>query len=277
MEVAGKWVVPENDYLYPPYLRYSFKRTHMIYLKQIRLLDPDLVKGDVKYPYAVPAVRHIEAFLFDRPLTFLVGENGMGKSTVLEALMKKLPSDHTMIYDGEDYGAVKIAVNDLHEQIAPVFERKPDDVFVFRAESFFNYADRIDREARRQSFDYGRSYVLDRLGGRMLLQQSHGESFMSLFLNYSEKNTLFILDEPEAALSPARQMGLLVRMRELVERGCQFIVSTHSPILLGYPGARIYQVEETGVAAVAYEETEPYTLTKYFLDHTDRMLHELGF
>lgn len=249
----------------------------MIYLKQIRLLDPDRVKGDVKYPYAVPAVRHIESLLFDRPLTFLVGENGMGKSTVLEALMKKLPSDHTMMYDGEDYGAVKIAVNDLHEQIAPVFERKPDDVFVFRAESFFNYADRIDREARRQSFDYGRSYVLDRLGGRMLLQQSHGESFMSLFLNYSEKNTLFILDEPEAALSPARQMGLLVRMRELVERGCQFIVSTHSPILLGYPGARIYQVEETGVAAVAYEETEPYTLTKYFLDHTDRMLHELGF
>lgn len=249
----------------------------MIYLKQIRLLDPDLVKGEVKYPYAVPAVRYMASFLFDRPVTFLVGENGMGKSTLLEALMKKLPTDEAMAYDGEDYWTVKIAANDLDEQIVPVFECRPEDVFVFRAESFFNYADRIDRRAMRESFDYGKSYVLDRLGGQMLLQQSHGESFMSLFLNYSEKNTLFVLDEPEAALSPARQLGLLVRMRELAGRGCQFIISTHSPILLGYPEARIYQVEEAGVSAVAYEETEHYTLTKYFLNHTGRMLHELGF
>lgn len=256
----------------------------MIYLKQIRLLDPHLVKGEVKYPYAVPAVRYIESFRFDRPVSFLVGENGMGKSTVLEALMKKLPvlmkklpADDAMLYDGEDFGTVKIAANDLDEQIVPVFACKPDDLFVFRAESFFNYADKIDRRAMRESFDYGKSYVLDRMGGRLLLQQSHGESFMSLFLNYSEKNTLFILDEPEAALSAARQLALLVRMRELVERGCQFIISTHSPILLGYPGARIYQVEETGAAAVAYEETESYTLTNYFLTHTGRMLHELGF
>lgn len=249
----------------------------MIYLKQIRLLDPDRVKGEVKYPYAVPAVRYIESFRFDRPVSFLVGENGMGKSTVLEALMKKLPADDAMVYDGEDFRTVKVAANDLDEQIVPVFERRPDDLFVFRAESFFNYADKIDRRAMRESFDYGKSYVLDRMGGRLLLQQSHGESFMSLFLNYSEENTLFILDEPEAALSAARQLGLLVRMRELVERGCQFIISTHSPILLGYPGARIYQVEESGAAAVAYEETEAYTLTNYFLTHTGRMLHELGF
>lgn len=249
----------------------------MIYLKQIRLLDPDRVKGEVKYPYAVPAVRYIESFRFDRPVSFLVGENGMGKSTVLEALMKKLPADDAMVYDGEDFRTVKVAANDLDEQIVPVFERRPDDLFVFRAESFFNYADKIDRRAMRESFDYGKSYVLDRLGGRLLLQQSHGESFMSLFLNYSEENTLFILDEPEAALSAARQLGLLVRMRELVERGCQFIISTHSPILLGYPDARIYQVEESGAAAVAYEETEAYTLTNYFLTHTGRMLHELGF
>lgn len=249
----------------------------MIYLKQIRLLDPDRVKGEVKYPYAVPAVRYIESFRFDRPVSFLVGENGMGKSTVLEALMKKLPADDAMVYDGEDFWTVKVAANDLDEQIVPVFERRPDDLFVFRAESFFNYADKIDRRAMRESFDYGKSYVLDRMGGRLLLQQSHGESFMSLFLNYSEENTLFILDEPEAALSAARQLGLLVRMRELVERGCQFIISTHSPILLGYPGARIYQVEESGAAAVAYEETEAYTLTNYFLTHTGRMLHELGF
>lgn len=249
----------------------------MIYLKQIRLLDPDRVKGEVKYPYAVPAVRYIESFRFDRPVSFLVGENGMGKSTVLEALMKKLPADDAMVYDGEDFRTVKVAANDLDEQIVPVFERRPDDLFVFRAESFFNYADKIDRRAMRESFDYGKSYVLDRMGGRLLLQQSHGESFMSLFLNYSEENTLFILDEPEAALSAARQLGLLVRMRELVERGCQFIISTHSPILLGYPDARIYQVEESGAAAVAYEETEAYTLTNYFLTHTGRMLHELGF
>lgn len=200
----------------------------------------------------------------------------MGKSTVLEALMSKLSMDKEMAYDGEDEKTYKTSVNDLDEQIELQFEERPSDVFSFRAESFFNYADKIDRQAMRESFQFGKSYVLERMGGHMLLQQSHGESFMSLFLNYSERNTLFLLDEPEAALSPQRQLGLLIRMHELEKAGCQFIISTHSPILLGYPGAKIFQIENDGVKEVPYEETEHYTITKYFLNHTDRMLKELG-
>lgn len=249
----------------------------MIYVRRIKLLDSARVEGETGFPYGVPAVRYIESFEFDRPVTFLVGENGMGKSTVLEALMAKMPTDRNMMYDGEDYWTVKIAVNDLDEQIEPVFDARPQDVFCFRAESFFNYADKIDRIAMRESFDFGKSYVLDRMGGHMLLQQSHGESFMSLFLNYSNKNTLFLLDEPEAALSPQRQLSLLVRIHELAEAGCQFIISSHSPILLAYPGAKIYQIEAEGLQSIPYQETQHYTLTKYFLNHTDRMLHELGF
>lgn len=249
----------------------------MVYLRRIHLLDPDRVEGEAKFPYNVPAVRFIESFEFDSAVSFLVGENGMGKSTVLEALMAKLPGDREMMYDGEDYWTVKIAANDLDEQIKPVFDARPSDIFCFRAESFFNYADKIDRKAMRESFDFGKSYVLDRMGGHLLLQQSHGESFMSLFLNYSNKNTLFLLDEPEAALSPQRQLSLLVRLHELAKAGCQFIISSHSPILLAYPGAKIFQIEPEGVRVVPYEETEHYTLTKYFLNHTDRMLHELGF
>lgn len=240
-------------------------------------MDSNRLGEDAKYPYGVPAVRHIESFEFDQPVSFLVGENGMGKSTVLEALMAQMPTDQNMMYDGEDYWTVKIAANDLDKQIKPVFDARPQETFCFRAESFFNYADKIDRIAMRQSFDFGKSYVLDRMGGHMLLQQSHGESFMSLFLNYSNKNTLFLLDEPEAALSPQRQLSLLVRIHELAEAGCQFIISSHSPILLAYPGAKIYQIEEEGIHVIPYEETEHYTLTKYFLNHTDRMLRELGF
>lgn len=248
----------------------------MIYLKQINLLDHDRIEGEAKYPYSAPAVRYIESFRFDKSVSFLVGENGMGKSTVLEALMSKLSVDEEMAYDGEDERTFKISVNDLDEQIEPIFEKRPSDIFSFRAESFINYADKIDRQAMRESFQFGKSYVLERMGGHMLLQQSHGESFMSLFLNFSEKNTLFLLDEPEAALSPQRQLGLLIRMHELVQTDCQFIISTHSPILLGYPGAKIYQIDNEGVKGVAYEETEHYTITKYFLNHTDRMLKELG-
>lgn len=255
----------------------EINQQNMIYLRRIKLLDPDLVQGEAKYPYCVPAVRHIESFAFDRPVSFLVGENGMGKSTVLEALMAQMPTDRNMMYDGEDYWTVKIAANDLDKQIELMFDARPQDIFCFRAESFFNYADKIDRIAMRESFDFGKSYILDRMGGHMLLQQSHGESFMSLFLNYSNKNTLFLLDEPEAALSPQRQLSLLVRIHELAQAGCQFIISSHSPILLAYPDAKIYQIEEEGPQVIAYEETEHYTLTKYFLNHTDRMLHELGF
>ena len=231
----------------------------MIYLKQVKLLDPDLVAGDpeeLKYPYKAPAVRFTESFIFRKPVTFLVGENGAGKSTLLEAMMSKYEErdeeEPGMLYDGTE--AYKIYANVL---------------------PFFNLVAELDRQAQLELRKYSRIYAYKAYGGRSLLEQSHGESFLSAFLNYASRNTLFILDEPEAALSPQRQLALLVRIHELVNNGCQLIISTHSPILMAYPNADIYAIDDTGAHVTPYEETEHYQLTKYFLTHTEQMMKEL--
>lgn len=252
----------------------------MIYLKQIKLEDPDLVTGnpeELKYPYRAAAVRFTESFIFQKPVTFLVGENGAGKSTLLEAVMTKYTerdeNDPGMLYDGNE--AYKVYANVLPEHIRLVENRKPDKHFFFRAESFFDHANELDLQAQRELRKYSRIYAYNQYGGRSLLEQSHGESFLSAFFNYASRNTLFILDEPEAALSPQRQLALLVRIHELARQNCQLIISTHSPILMAYPDADIYSIDEEGARITPYEETEHYQLTRYFLTHTEQMLKEL--
>ena len=165
--------------------------------------------------------------------------------------------------------------NVLPEHIKLIETRKPEKHFFFRAESFFNHAAELDRQAQLELRKYSKIYAYKAYGGRSLLEQSHGESFLSAFLNYASRNTLFILDEPEAALSPQRQLALLVRIHELVNNGCQLIISTHSPILMAYPNADIYAIDDTGAHITPYEETEHYQLTKYFLTHTEQMMKEL--
>ena len=251
----------------------------MIFLRRIRLADPSRITGNperLKFPYNVAAVRYIESFEFRQPVTFLVGENGAGKSTLLEALMNKYerpdPYAHGMLYD---YAEAKTFVNDLPDNLLLEEPEHPLRRFFFRAETFFEQAEKTDAKADREEFLYGKSYTLEAYGGRRLLEQSHGESFLNTFFNCRGRNTLFLLDEPEAALSPQRQLSLLVRIRELVEQDAQLIISTHSPLLLGYPGADIYQIDETGARLVAYEETEHYRLMHYFLNYRERMLAEL--
>ena len=139
----------------------------------------------------------------------------------------------------------------------------PTDSYFLRAESFYNVASAMDpRDA-------------DRYGGRNLHAQSHGEAFLSLVLHRLRGNGLYLFDEPEAALSPARQLALLAAMHRLVQRNSQFIIATHSPILLGYPGATIYLFGEKKLARIAYPDTEHYQITKAFLDRPERMLNEL--
>ena len=142
---------------------------------------------------------------------------------------------------------------------------RPRDGFFLRAESFFNVA-----TAAEEYDPLMRAY-----GGRSLHAQSHGESFMALVLERLRGHGLYLFDEPEAALSPTRQMSLLAAMYDLVSRGSQFIVSTHSPILLGYPGATIYMFTEDKVARVPYTETEHYVVTRSFLNNPEGMLREL--
>lgn len=150
--------------------------------------------------------------------------------------------------------------------------RYPKDGFFLRAESFYNVASNIDQMDEEPSFS---PRLIDSYGGVSLHNQSHGESFLALVQNRFGGHGLYLLDEPEAALSPARQLTLLGQMHLLVEEDSQFIVATHSPILMAYPGASIYLLDETGVQPVAYRETEHYQLTRRFLEDPERMFRYL--
>ena len=217
-----------------------------------------------EYPFSIPAIRQLSQLNLDPKVTFLAGENGSGKSTLLEAI--------ALVEGLNAEGGSRNFNFSTHESHSTLCQflrlgrgsrsvRKAD-AFFFRSESFYNVA----TEAERLGVAYG---------DRSLHEQSHGESFLSLILNRFFGNGLYILDEPEAALSPSRQLSLLRAMYELVEDGSQFIVATQSPIVLGYPKATIYWLSDTGIAPIAYTDTEHFRVTRSFLTQRDRMLREL--
>lgn len=206
------------------------------------------------YPFNIPAVQAIESIKFDTPVTFLVGENGSGKSTIIESIAVAAGFDAEGGTKNYSFATVN-TVSKLHESIGLIRgARKEKTGFFLRAESFYNVAS----EAERVEMQYGAS---------SFHTQSHGESFLALANHQFKPNGLYILDEPEAALSPQRQLAFLTRMHDLASQGSQFIVATHSPILLAYPNASIYELDQQGVSKVTYEETELYKLTLDFLSH----------
>lgn len=216
----------------------------------------------------MPAVSALEELRFSQPVTFFVGENGSGKSTILEAIASSYgfnPEGGTRNFNFSSYQSHS-NLNEYLTVIKGVF--RPEDGFFLRAESFYNVASEIEKLDEDGK-------LINRYGGISLHEQSHGESFMSLFLHKFKENSLYILDEPEAALSPARQMTMIARMHELVRAGCQFIIATHSPIIMAYPEAEIYTLNEDGYTKMSYKETEHYQITKAFLDAPDRMLNIL--
>ena len=208
---------------------------------------------------------------FDRPVTFLVGENGTGKSTLLEAVAVACgfnPEGGTRNFSFSTRATHSV----LGEYLTPVRKRYPRDGFFLRAESFYNVATNIDELDEAPSFS---PRLIDSYGGVSLHKQSHGESFLALVQNRFGGEGLYLLDEPEAALSPSRLLTLLGEMDQLVKRDSQLIVATHSPILMAFPGARIYELSGEGIRPVEYRETEHYQLTKRFLDDPERMLRYL--
>ncbi|WP_246188125.1 AAA family ATPase [Paenibacillus tengchongensis] len=226
-----------------------------------------------EYPFHLPAVRELRRLEFKHQVTFLVGENGTGKSTLLEGIAAAWgfnPEGGTLNFSF----STQATHSGLHQYLRLARGvRRPKDGFFLRAESFYNvasYIDRLDEEPDRFGPPLKHSY-----GGKSLHEQSHGESFFAAFVHRFSGQGLYLLDEPEAALSPLRQMSLLVRMHELVERRSQFIIATHSPILLGYPGAQIYLLDGEDIRSVAYEETDHYAITKAFLNDRSGMLREL--
>ena len=224
-----------------------------------------------EYVAYLPVVRYVMekgSFKLTKPVTILVGENGVGKSTLLEALAVALgfnPEGGTVNYSF----ATADSHSPLHRYltVSRGVKRNRDGYFL-RAESFYNAASYLDELEHTP----GCGGVLSSYGGKSLHHQSHGESFMSLVANRFGGQGLYLLDEPEAALSPMRQMELLCHMNELVKQNSQFIISTHSPILMTYPDADLWELSRDGMRQVSYRETEHYQLTRNFLENPERML-----
>ncbi|KGX92331.1 ATPase AAA [Pontibacillus halophilus JSM 076056 = DSM 19796] len=239
------------------------------FLKQVTKKEG--VVGD-SFPLNLPAVRRLETLHFHPNVTYIVGENGMGKSTLLEALAVGLgfnPEGGSMNFSFSNYDSH----SNLHESIRiGRGAQRPRDGFFFRAETFYNVATHI--EALDASSEPG-PRVIDSYGGTSLHEQSHGESFFAAFMNRFGGKGLYILDEPEAALSPLRQLSMLSRIHDLVQDGSQFVISTHAPILMAYPNSRMIQLTSEGMSEVRIEETEHYVIMKQFFDDRERMLHHL--
>lgn len=238
------------------------------YIDSVRL-DRELLFGDSKLPPSdeyirkLPAVMHLDKLELS-DVTFIVGENGMGKSTLIEAIAVSCGFNAEGGSKNFDFSTRK-----SHSVLAQYISvdrtlKRPRDGYFLRAESFYNVATEIE------NLD-----VIAGYGGRSLHEMSHGESFLTLMTNRFFGNGLYILDEPEAALSATRVMAMLTLMHDLTTRESQFIISTHSPILLAYPGAKIYELTEQGIRAVSYRETGTFMTVKQFLDQPERMARYL--
>jgi predicted ATPase len=230
------------------------------------VLKRDEVDDFDAYPFSIPAIRQLDELQIDPHVTLFAGENGSGKSTLVEAIAVAAG------FNAEG-GSRNMTVSTrpshsvLHKHLRLVRgTRRPRNGYFLRAESFFNVATHVE--------EIGGPAVASH-GGRSLHAQSHGDSFVSLVKNRFGPNGLYVLDEPEAALSMRGNLALMRRMHDLVAEGSQFIVSTHSPILLGYPGAKIYVLSDDGIAETPYEETEVFELTRSFLGDRGQFLHHL--
>jgi predicted ATPase len=231
-------------------------------------LQRDRVESFEQYPYSIPAIRHLDLLNLHPKVTFFVGENGVGKSTLIEAIA--VAAGFNAEGGSKNFNfETRSSESDLHQvlRLTRGFPRERDGFFL-RAESVFNVATEID--------NLGPGLV-DQYGGRSLHEQSHGESFMALALHRFRGNGLYILDEPEAALAPSRQLAMLVIIHQLVtEADSQFIIATHSPILMAYPDATIYHLSaEGGPAPIPYEQTEHYRITRDFLNDRDSYFRHL--
>ncbi len=218
------------------------------------------------YLTGIPAIHRLQELAFSKPVTFFVGENGSGKSTLLEAI--------SIAYGFNPEGGSLNYRFSTHDDYSPLcnaltvvrgITRGPRSGFFLRAESFYNVS--------TQTIEYEKE-VGPMFGDRTLHEQSHGESFLNFITTFT-RNGLFIMDEPEAALSPQRQLSLFTRIAQMAGKGSQYIIVTHSPILLAMPGADIIDFDGEGLRHLEYEETESYRITELMVNHRDRMVSHL--
>jgi predicted ATPase len=226
-------------------------------------IDWDELSED-SYVSSIPAFNRLENLYFEQPITFFVGENGSGKSTLLEAMAIKYgfnPEGGTRNYC--------FSTHDSHSELCKAMHivkgyRQPKWGYFLRAESFYNVATMEEEYAQ-----WGR------VASEELHLKSHGESFLALVQKHFQPNSIYFLDEPEAALSPQRQLTLLFEMDHLSKLGSQFFVVSHSPILLGIPNAEILTFDKGRIHSCTYEETDSYRVTKTFINNRSALLREL--
>ena len=235
-------------------------------------LKQDISVYEKEYPFILEAVKNLSKIDFHKHVTFLVWENGSGKSTLLEALAIHMWFNaewwsqnfnfHTEKTHSKLYSALRVAK----------WIKKAKDWYFLRAESFYNVASNIDQLDREDSFG---PPLIDSYGWKSLHEQSHWESFFSLFTQRLKGNGLYIFDEPEAALSPERQLSFLVQLHELVQKNSQFVIATHSPILLSYPNAKVIEIDSSWYNEISYKDTKTYSVYNSFFWNSDGMIKKL--
>lgn len=238
------------------------------YIVSVELLK-DKIENENEYPFNLPIVKMVDKIELHPNVTFLTWDNGTGKSTLLEAI--------AIEYWFNPEGGSKnfnFSTQDSHSELSNIIRsakwiKRPKDSYFLRAESFYNLATNID-EIEKEYW-----WILNSYWDKSLHEQSHGESFFSLFKHRLGWKGLYIFDEPEAALSPERQLALLVRINELVEDDSQFIIITHSPIILAYPKAKILQISKDWLEEVSYKDSNNYQLYKMFIENPEYMIKKL--
>lgn len=233
-----------------------------MYLRSLEVLRNDHTDSKT-YPFSIPALKSLNSLSFRTNVTFLVGENGSGKSTLLEAIAYQ-SGFNTAGGGKNNYYDVDASHSILGDHIRLSWMPKITNGFFLRAETFYHFASHLD--TLPESLQY--------YGGRSLHEQSHGEAFLSLFKHRFGKKAIYLLDEPEAALSPARQLALMRVIKDL-EKEAQFIIATHSPILLGFPDAQIINFDVHPIEEIKYEDTLHYIITRRFLENRKTVLQEL--
>jgi predicted ATPase len=241
------------------------------YLQHLEVI-PKRIKDPSVYPFSLPAVRRLQKLVFHPKVTFLVGENGSGKSTLLEAVAIQCrlnPEGGSRNFNFNTRASHSILCDAIRLSMS---SNQEADAYFLRAESYFNLATNIEELDEEPGAG---NKIIDSYGGVSLHEQSHGESFFALFKNRFNEHGLYLLDEPEAALSPTRQLEFLALLHQYVLMGCQFVIATHSPIIMAYPDAVIHHFGKDGIQEVAYTDTEHYLITKRFLTHTRSTLEVL--